>query len=135
MSLRDERASLHDSKAAGAKARRRRPAGTETMDALARPARSGQRLPGTTGAGLGTLHEGMDVGQTPSRTGVGLPVAVTADTVKAHALEAFGSAGKVEHWLHRPNWLFQGRTPLQAVQTDPRSVDDELVRIEHGVYI
>jgi uncharacterized protein (DUF2384 family) len=64
-----------------------------------------------------------------------LPELVTAETVKAHALEAFGNAGKAEHWIQRPNRLFQGRTPLQMLQTDPRSVEAELVRIEHGVYI
>jgi uncharacterized protein (DUF2384 family) len=55
--------------------------------------------------------------------------------VRAHALEAFGDAAKVAHWLRRPNQLFQRRTPLQVLRTDPAAVEAELVRIEHGVYV
>jgi uncharacterized protein (DUF2384 family) len=64
-----------------------------------------------------------------------LPVLPTAEMVRAHALEAFGDAAKVAHWLRRPNQLFQGRTPLQVLRTDPAAVEAELVRIEHGVYV
>ena len=59
----------------------------------------------------------------------------TAQTVRAHALEAFGNVEKTDHWLHRPNQLFQGRSPLQVLKVDPAAVEAEIVRIEHGVYV
>ncbi|MBL8294231.1 MAG: DUF2384 domain-containing protein [Bryobacterales bacterium] len=59
---------------------------------------------------------------------------VTAQSVEAHALETFGSAAKAEHWLNRPNPLFQGQTPRQVIQANPSTVEAALVRIDHGVY-
>jgi uncharacterized protein (DUF2384 family) len=60
---------------------------------------------------------------------------VTAQSVKAHALDTFGSAEKAAHWMSRPNPLLRGKTPQQVVQSNPSSVEAELVRIDHGVYI
>jgi uncharacterized protein (DUF2384 family) len=56
-------------------------------------------------------------------------------TIRAHALEAFGNVEKTDHWLHRPNQLFQGRSPLEVLEVDPAAVEAEIVRIEHGVYV
>jgi len=61
--------------------------------------------------------------------------APTDAAVLAHAYETFGSPEKANHWLHRPNHVFQGRTPLEVVGTDPQSVEIGLTRIDHGVYI
>lgn len=55
--------------------------------------------------------------------------------VREHVLETFGSVAKAEHWLHRPNQVFQGRTPLQVLEVDPCAIEAELIRIDHGVYI
>ncbi|MGD0771892.1 MAG: antitoxin Xre/MbcA/ParS toxin-binding domain-containing protein [Candidatus Solibacter sp.] len=55
--------------------------------------------------------------------------------VLRHAAETFGSAEKADHWLNRPNHVFQGRTPLEMLAIDPKSVEIELSRIDYGVYI
>ena len=60
---------------------------------------------------------------------------MTSQQVREHVLETFGSAAKADHWLNRPNHLFEGKTPLQMLEVDPIVVDDELTRIDHGVYI
>ena len=57
------------------------------------------------------------------------------DAVLAHAFETFGSPEKANHWLHRPNHVFQGRTPLEVIGSNPQAVEIELTRIDHGVYI
>jgi hypothetical protein len=59
----------------------------------------------------------------------------TDAAVLAHAFETFGSREKANHWLRRPNRVFQGRTPLEAVASDPEAVEIELTRIDDGVYI
>jgi uncharacterized protein (DUF2384 family) len=61
--------------------------------------------------------------------------AITAQSVKAHALDTFGSEEKAERWMSRPNPLFQGKTPIQFIQSDPLWVEAELVRIDYGVYV
>ena len=55
--------------------------------------------------------------------------------VLAHAHETFGSQEKANHWLRRPNHVFQGRTPLEVLESDPQAVEIELTRIDYGVYI
>jgi uncharacterized protein (DUF2384 family) len=60
---------------------------------------------------------------------------ITAQSIKAHALDTFGTAEKAEHWMSRPNPLFHRKTPLRVIQSDPSSVEAELVRIDHGFYI
>jgi len=47
----------------------------------------------------------------------------------------FGDVEKTDHWLRRPNRLFQGRSPLEMLEVDTAAVEAELVRIEHGVYV
>jgi putative toxin-antitoxin system antitoxin component (TIGR02293 family) len=54
--------------------------------------------------------------------------------VESHALETFGDKSKANHWLNRPNHLFGGRTPVQVLETDPETVEDELTRIDHGIF-
>jgi uncharacterized protein (DUF2384 family) len=61
--------------------------------------------------------------------------AITFRSVQAHALDTFGSAEKAEHWMNRPNPLFRGKTPKQVLESDPSSVESELVRIDYGVYV
>jgi uncharacterized protein (DUF2384 family) len=63
------------------------------------------------------------------------PRQITRESVSAHALETFGSSEKAQHWLNRPNPLFQGKTPAEVVKIDPMLIEAELVRIDHGVYM
>lgn len=58
-----------------------------------------------------------------------------SQAVLAHAFETFGSRDKAEHWLHRPNHVFQGKTPQEMLSSDPQAVEVELTRIDHGVYV
>jgi uncharacterized protein (DUF2384 family) len=65
-------------------------------------------------------------------------VSPAAQPIVAHALETFGSEGKAWLWLERPNTLFAGSTPIQILQTDPTQyelVEDELTRIDYGVFV
>ena len=57
------------------------------------------------------------------------------EAVYAHALETFGSAGKADHWMNRPNALFRGKRPKQVIESDPSSVDAALARIDNGIYV
>jgi len=52
-----------------------------------------------------------------------------------HAGEVFANQEKAIHWLRSPNPSLEGKTPLEAAQTDQgyQEVEDVLVRIEHGV--
>ncbi len=54
--------------------------------------------------------------------------------VLVHAAETLGSASKAARWLKRPNPLLDGR-PLDSVERNPQAIDDELTRIDHGVYV
>jgi uncharacterized protein (DUF2384 family) len=56
-------------------------------------------------------------------------------SVLAHAFETFGSQEKADHWLRRPNRLFNGRAPLEVIESDPQAVEIELTKIDHGVYV
>ena len=64
-----------------------------------------------------------------------IPLTITARSVKAHALDTFGSEKKAGHWMNRPNGLLGGKTPLQVVESDPSQVEAALIRIDHGVYV
>src|SRR5262249_55855294 len=57
--------------------------------------------------------------------------------VGAHAHEVFGDASKAHRWLRTPSRALGGQTPLSLLDTDigAQAVEDELVRIEYGVYI
>jgi uncharacterized protein (DUF2384 family) len=60
---------------------------------------------------------------------------ISRDSVSTHALATFGSPEKAQHWMSRPNPLFQGKTPAQVIEFDVVGVEAELVRIDHGVYM
>jgi putative toxin-antitoxin system antitoxin component (TIGR02293 family) len=56
-------------------------------------------------------------------------------SISVRAGEVFANQEKAIHWLRSPNPSLEGKTPLEAAQTDLgyREVEDVLVRIEHGV--
>jgi putative toxin-antitoxin system antitoxin component (TIGR02293 family) len=56
--------------------------------------------------------------------------------VGARANEVFGNRQKAHTWLRSPNRALGGFSPLGLLDTDigAQAVEDELVRIEHGVY-
>jgi uncharacterized protein (DUF2384 family) len=60
---------------------------------------------------------------------------ISRGSVAAHALATFGSLEKAQHWMNRPNPLFDGKTPSQMLASDLIDVEAELVRIDHGVYM
>lgn len=60
---------------------------------------------------------------------------ITIQSVQAHALETFGSAEKAEHWMNRPNPLFQGKRPKEVIQRDPSMIESALARIDNGIYV
>lgn len=55
--------------------------------------------------------------------------------VLSHAVETFGSRVNAEDWLNKPNRVFHNRSPLQVLAQDPAAVEDELVRIDHGMFL
>jgi uncharacterized protein (DUF2384 family) len=69
---------------------------------------------------------------TKSRRGSG---EISRQSVKAHALATFGSPEKAQHWMNRPNPLFDGKSPAQVIEFNLVGVEAELVRIDHGVYM
>ncbi len=56
-------------------------------------------------------------------------------SISVHVGEVFANQEKAIHWLRSPNPSLQGKTPLEAAQTDSgyQDVEDVLERIEHGV--
>jgi putative toxin-antitoxin system antitoxin component (TIGR02293 family) len=56
-------------------------------------------------------------------------------SISVRAGEVFANHEKALHWLRSPNPSLEGKTPLEAAQTDRgyREVEDVLVRIERGV--
>jgi|HubBroStandDraft_6_1064221.scaffolds.fasta_scaffold78778_5 uncharacterized protein (DUF2384 family) len=87
----------------------------------------------------GTRLERASVASSPKlgnhKTGSRPRRRISRESVAAHALDTFGSAEKVRHWMNRPNPLFHGKTPAQVIQFDLVGVEAELVRIDHGVYM
>ncbi len=55
--------------------------------------------------------------------------------ILAHAVDTFGSRINANAWLNRPNRVFHNQTPLQILTEDPVAVEEELVRIDHGMFI
>jgi hypothetical protein len=55
--------------------------------------------------------------------------------ILAHAVETFGSRTNANAWLNKPNRVFHNHTPLQILTEDPGAVEEELVRIDHGMFI
>lgn len=67
-----------------------------------------------------------------------ISVPADAEPILRHALDTFGSEEKALHWLERANPLLGGSTPIEILQTDPARrelVEDELTRIDHGVFV
>jgi uncharacterized protein (DUF2384 family) len=69
------------------------------------------------------------------------PKAPEADTnvgeyaaVLAHAVDTFGSRTRANAWLNRPSRIFNNQSPLQILTQDPAAVEEELVRIDHGIF-
>jgi uncharacterized protein (DUF2384 family) len=60
---------------------------------------------------------------------------VTYAGVLAHAVDTFGSRTNANAWLNKPNRAFHNQTPLQILTEDPAAVGEELVRIDHGMFI
>ena len=56
-------------------------------------------------------------------------------TVLAHAVDTFGSRINANVWLNRPNRVFHNKSPLQILTQDPSAVEEELVRIDHGMFV
>jgi uncharacterized protein (DUF2384 family) len=56
-------------------------------------------------------------------------------SMSVHAGEVFANQEKAMHWLRSPNPSLEGKTPLEAAQTDKgyQDVEEVLVRIEHCV--
>jgi uncharacterized protein (DUF2384 family) len=68
----------------------------------------------------------------------GIDVPPDAKPILKHALETFCSEEKASHWLQRPNNLLGGSTPMEILQIEPARyefVEDELTRIDHGVFV
>lgn len=55
--------------------------------------------------------------------------------VRSHALETFGEESKAKHWLNRPNHLFSGKTPAEVLESEPESVELEIIRIDRGIFV
>jgi uncharacterized protein (DUF2384 family) len=55
--------------------------------------------------------------------------------VLAHAVETFGSRVNANAWLNKPNRVFHNQSPLQILTQDPAAVEEELVRIDHGMFL
>ncbi len=60
--------------------------------------------------------------------------AIEYASVLSHAVDTFGSRTNANAWLNRPNRMFANKTPLQILTEDPEAVEEELVRIDHGMF-
>ena len=56
-------------------------------------------------------------------------------SISVHAGEVFANQEKAIHWLRSPYPSLEGKTLLEAAQTDRghQEVENVLVRIDHGV--
>jgi putative toxin-antitoxin system antitoxin component (TIGR02293 family) len=61
--------------------------------------------------------------------------AVSYAAVLSHAVDTFGSRANANAWLNKPNRVFHNQSPLQILTQDPAAVEEELVRIDHGMFI
>jgi putative toxin-antitoxin system antitoxin component (TIGR02293 family) len=62
--------------------------------------------------------------------------AVRLARVYATAVEMIGNADKASQWLHTPNRVFAGGSPMDQLDTDlgAKEVENVLGRIAYGVY-
>ena len=72
--------------------------------------------------------------RTPNIEEVEAPILEYAG-VLAHAVDTFGSRTNANAWLNRPNRVFNNQSPLQILTQDPAAVEEELVRIDHGMFV
>lgn len=100
-------------------------AGIASVEGLSEPIRTNDKAASKSKIPLAFSSAGVNSG----------PASVTAQSVKGHALDTFGSAEKAEHWFARPNPLFDGNTPQRVLEADPSRVEAELVRIDCGIYV
>lgn len=68
-----------------------------------------------------------------SKATVANPIVAEYANVLAHAVDTFGSRTNANAWLNRPNRVFNQKSPLQILTQDPAAVEEELVRIDHGI--
>jgi putative toxin-antitoxin system antitoxin component (TIGR02293 family) len=54
--------------------------------------------------------------------------------VLAHAVDIFGSRIRANAWLNRPSRIFNNQSPIQVLTQDPEAVEEELVRIDEGIF-
>jgi len=54
--------------------------------------------------------------------------------VLGHTVDTFGSRSRAMTWLNRPSRTFNNQSPLQVLTQDPAAVEEELVRIDHGMF-
>ncbi|MFZ0313211.1 MAG: MbcA/ParS/Xre antitoxin family protein [Candidatus Korobacteraceae bacterium] len=50
-------------------------------------------------------------------------------------MATFGSRVNANTWLNKPNRVFHNQSPLQILTQDPAAVEEELVRIDHGMFL
>jgi len=74
----------------------------------------------------------LDVAET---SGVLNPGVMQYAKVLAHAVDTFGSRTRANSWLNRPSRIFNNQSPLQVLTQDPAAVEEELVRIDHGMFL
>ncbi|MCB1545117.1 MAG: DUF2384 domain-containing protein [Methylobacteriaceae bacterium] len=62
--------------------------------------------------------------------------AVRLARIADHAERVFGDSDKAGRWLRKPVPALHGRTPVELLQTETgaRKVEDELIRIDHGIF-
>ncbi len=63
------------------------------------------------------------------------PKAAEYARVLTHAIDTFGSRANADAWLNEPNRVFGNKSPLQVLTLDPAGVEEELVRIDHGMFL
>ncbi len=80
------------------------------------------------------LDEAFRVSKNPPYAGLNARVMDYAQ-VLAHAVDTFGSRPNANAWLNKPNRVFHNQSPLQILTEDPAAVEEELVRIDHGMFI
>jgi putative toxin-antitoxin system antitoxin component (TIGR02293 family) len=53
------------------------------------------------------------------------------------AVQVFGDREKAWHWLRMPKWLFDGKAPLDLLDTEvgAREIEEELIRLDEGMFI
>ena len=53
----------------------------------------------------------------------------------ARSRATFGLRVNANTWLNQPNRVFHNQSPLQILTQDPAAVEEELVRIDHGMFL